>query len=318
MACSSTPVDASSGSADTASGSADGAASTDAAPAANPSPVAEGSKPVALKGTFSFTEGPTANADGTIFFPDQPSNRILRVEEDGSITDWLKPSGRANGMCFAPGGELIVCADENNELWSIAPDGTKTVLAATFEGKRLNGPNDVWVAPAVAPVPGALYLTDPFYKRSWWKHSGQPQAKQSVYRLDPGSSELVPVATDLVQPNGIIGSPDGKTLYVADIGANKTWRYTITADGSLADKTLFCSMGSDGMTLDAEGNVYLTGRGVTVFSRSGEKIATIGVRAGWTANVSFGGSDRKTLYITASERVFTLQMRVRGAFDVGK
>ena len=113
IACSSTPVDAASGAASGASDVVDGASgpADSANTATNLSPVAEGAKPVALKGTFSFTEGPTANADGTIFFTDQPSNRILRVEADGSITDWLKPAGRANGMCFAPDGALIACAD---------------------------------------------------------------------------------------------------------------------------------------------------------------------------------------------------------------
>jgi gluconolactonase len=118
---------------------------------------------------------------------------------------------------------------------------------------------------------------------------------------------------EIDRPNGIRLSPDGKTLYVADIGAGKTYHYTIAADGSLNDKTLFCEMGSDGMTLDNEGNVYLTGRGVTVFDRTGRKIEHIDVAENWTGNVTFGGKDRDLLFITASTSVYGLKMRVKGA-----
>src|SRR5205814_6827125 len=120
-------------------------------------------------------------------------------------------------------------------------------------------------------------------------------------------------ADDLKQPNGIIGTPDGKTLYVADIGAKKTYRYTIKDDGSLADKQLFCEQGSDGMTLDNQGNVYLTGKGVTVYDKQGKKIHQIDINEPWTANVSFGGKDRDTLFITASKAVYTLKMTDKGA-----
>ena len=122
------------------------------------------------------------------------------------------------------------------------------------------------------------------------------------------------MATDLKQPNGIIGTPDGKTLYVADIGAGKTYLYSIKADGTLENKTLFCEMGSDGMTIDAEGNVYLTGKGVTVFDKTGRKLTNIPIPEPWTGNVVFGGKDRHLLFITASRKVFGVKMRVKGAY----
>jgi len=100
---------------------------------------------------------------------------------------------------------------------------------------------------------------------------------------------------------------------VADIGAGKTYAYDVGADGTLSGKTLFCDMGSDGMTLDAEGHVYLTGRGVTVFDKDGRKVETIAVPEPWTANVCFGGKDRQTLFITASKGLYAVRMRVRGA-----
>ena len=119
-------------------------------------------------------------------------------------------------------------------------------------------------------------------------------------------------ATDLVQPNGIIGTPNGKKLYVADIGDRKTYSFKINKDGTLSDRKLFTEMGSDGMTIDSKGNVYLTGKGVTVFNKKGEQIEHIPIDEGWTANVTFGGKDRQTLFITAMGSVYTLRMKVRG------
>jgi gluconolactonase len=173
----------------------------------------------------------------------------------------------------------------------------------------LNGPNDVWVRPD-----GAIYFTDPFYKRSWWTHDTMPQDGQHVYLLSADRRQLVRVIDDLVKPNGIIGTPDGKTLYVADIRAGKTYRYDIAPDGSLAGKTLAVDQGSDGMTLDDEGNLYLTGEGVGVFDQAGRQIERILIPdERWTANVSFGGKGRRSLFITASTGLYAIATRVTGA-----
>ena len=157
---------------------------------------------------------------------------------------------------------LWACADEKNELWCIDREGKRTVVVKDYRGKLLNGPNDVWVRPD-----GGLYFTDPFYPRPYWKRGPKEQDGEHVYYLAPDRNRLVRVASDLKQPNGVIGTPDGKTLYVADIAAGRTYAYDIRPDGTLAGKRLFCRMGSDGMTIDREGNVYLTGNGVTVFDR---------------------------------------------------
>ena len=262
-----------------------------------------------LAGGFDFTEGPTCDADGNVFFTDQPNNRILKWSVDGRLSTFLQPAGRANGMCFDAAGHLIACADERNELWSIAPDGTVSVLAGEYGGKRLNGPNDVWVRPD-----GAIYFTDPFYERSWWTHDTMPQDGQHVYFLSADRRKLVRVIDDLVKPNGIIGTPDSKTLYVADISAGRTYRYDIAPDGSVAGKTLAVDQGSDGMTLDHEGNLYLTGEGVGVFDQAGRQIERILVPdERWTANVSFGGKGRQTLFITASTGLYAVATHVTGA-----
>jgi gluconolactonase len=278
--------------------------------AAEHSIFAPGSKPRVLAGGFAFTEGPATDAQGNVYFTDQPNDRIVKWSTDGTTSDWLKPAGRSNGTFFDKKGNLIACADEKNELWSISPEKKITVLLENFGNKLLNGPNDLWIRPD-----GNLYFTDPLYKRDYWKRdTAMQQPGQYVYFFDITSKKATLVATDLKQPNGIIGTPDGKILYVADIGANKTYRYHTTPRGELTDKKLFCELGSDGMTLDAEGNLYLTGKGVTVFDPSGKKIVNIPIPEPWTANVTFGGTDRKLLFITASTKIYGLQMSVKGAY----
>ncbi len=271
--------------------------------------VAPGARLEKLAGGFAFTEGPTCDGEGNLFFTDQPNDRILKWSVEGKLVTFLQPAGRANGMYFGPGGNLIACADEKTALWSIAPSGTVTVIVDKYEGKHLNGPNDVWVRPD-----GALYFTDPFYPRSWWTYDAMPQDGEHVYFLSADRRHLVRVTHDLEKPNGIIGTPDGKTLYVADIGAGKTYRYEIAPGGELTRKTLIARHGSDGMTLDGEGNLYLTGDGVTVFDKAGRQIEQIQVPGErWTANVSFCGKDRQALFITASTGLYRVRMRVKGA-----
>ena len=271
--------------------------------------VAPGASVEKLAGGFEFTEGPTCDAEGNLFFTDQPNDRILKWSVEAKLSTFMRPAGRANGMHFDSGGNLIACADEKNALWSIAPDGKVTVLVGEYGGKLLNGPNDVWVRPD-----GALYFTDPFYDRSWWTHHTMPQDGQHVYFLSSDRRRLARVAGDLKKPNGIIGTPDGKTLYVADIDAEMTYRYDVAPDGSLTGKTLVAEHGSDGMTLDSEGNLYLTGDGVLVLDGEGRQIEHIPVPdERWTSNVSFGGKDRQTLFITASTGLYGVRMRVKGA-----
>lgn len=270
--------------------------------------IAPGATLQKLAGGFAFTEGPAVDKKGNVYFTDQPNDRIMRWDVDGTVSEWMKPAGRSNGMAFDHRGNLIACADEKNELCSISPDKKWTVLVKDFGGKLLNGPNDVWVRPD-----NGMYVTDPLYRRDYWKRdSAMQQSGQHVYFLSADRKTFRPVAIDLRAPNGIAGSPDGKILYVSDIGAGMTYRYRIERDGSLSDKTLFCKLGSDGMTVDSDGDVYLTGKGVTVFDKTGKQIEHIDVAENWTANVTFAGRDRKMLFITASSSIYGLRMRVRG------
>lgn len=275
---------------------------------AQTSVVAEGAKLEKLAGDFKFTEGPAVDAAGNVFFTDQPNDRVMEWNTAGALSTFMQPSGRANGLYFDSKGNLLACADENNQLWSIDPSRKVTVLVKDYQGKLLNGPNDLWIAPD-----DGVYFTDPLYTRPYWKRGPMEQDGQHVYYLSPDHRKLMRVTNDLKQPNGIIGTPDGRTLYVADIGAGRTYAYDIEKDGTLTNKKLFCELGSDGMTIDEEGNVYLTGKGVTVFDRAGKEIHHIQVNEPWTANVCFGGKDCRTLFITASTSLYSIQMRVRGS-----
>ena len=270
--------------------------------------LAPGATVQKVSSAFEFTEGPAVDRHGDVYFTDQPNDRIMKWNgADGSISTFLHPAGRANGMYFDRRGNLIACADEKNQLWSITPSGKITVLVKDYQGKLLNGPNDVWVRPD-----NALYFTDPLYKRPYWNRGPTEQSGEHVYFLSSDRQTCLRVADDLKQPNGIIGTPDGKILYVSDIGAGKTYAYEILKDGHLEHKRLFCELGSDGMTIDQRGDVYLTGKGVTIFDPKGAKIEHIDIAEPWTANVCFGGRDRQTLFITASKSVYTVRMQVKG------
>ena len=127
--------------------------------------IAPGAKLEKLAEDFQFTEGPAADAQGNVYFTDQPNDRILCWSVEGKLTTFLKPCGRSNGLCFDRQGNLWACADEKNELWSIDPSGKATVVLKNYRGKLLNGPNDVWIRPDQG-----IYFTDPYYQRPYWKH----------------------------------------------------------------------------------------------------------------------------------------------------
>jgi len=271
--------------------------------------IADGAVLEKLAGDFAFTEGPASDNAGNVYFTDQPNDRILVWTIDEKLTTWLQPSGRSNGLCFDTQGNLWSCADEKNELWLIDQNKQITVLLDNFDGNKLNGPNDVWVAPD-----GSAFFSDPYYQRPWWDRDTTQQSCMGVYYLSSDHQNLIRVIDDLMQPNGIIGTPDGKLIYIADIKDNKTYRYEIGANGQLTNKHLFCEMGSDGMTLDNQGNLYLTNaKGVVVFDKDGKQIAEIPTPEPWTANVCFGGPDHKSLFITAKTGLYRMKMNVSGA-----
>ncbi|WP_316849459.1 SMP-30/gluconolactonase/LRE family protein [Pedobacter agri] len=260
-----------------------------------------------ISSQFKFTEGASVDKHGNIFFTDQPNDQIWKYDTDGKLSLYMAQSGRANGTFIDKKGNLIVCADENNQIWSIDKHKKVSVLFSDFEGKKVNGPNDLWL-----DAKGGIYFTDPYYQRDYWTRQKPEIEKQRVYYLPKGQKPAIIVADDLSKPNGIVGTPDGKFLYVADMDANKTYRYQINADGSLSNRQTIYLQHSDGMTLDSNGNIYLTGKGVTIYKPTGEKIGHIDVPEDWCGNVCFGGKNKDVLFIAASKSIYKIKTSAKG------
>ena len=274
----------------------------------NLSPIEDGAKPQLISDKFEFTEGPASDKMGNIYFTDQPNNRILKWNaETDSISLFMEDAGRSNGLFFDDNENLWACADENFELWKISPNKKVEVILDNFSNKNFNGPNDLWIDDK-----GGIYFTDPYYQRDYWQRTSADMNERRVYYLSPDHKTVKIAAENFVLPNGIIGSAKNKILYVADRFKNKTFKFKIEENGELSERELFAEMGSDGMTTDNEGNVYLTGDGVTIFDKNGNKIDHIKIDKKWTANVTFGGKDQDILFITASDAVYKLKMKTHG------
>lgn len=264
--------------------------------------IATGVRVEQLATGFGFVEGPASAPDGSVFFSDIPNERIHRWTPSGGATTFREPSGRANGLRFDQSGNLIVCEMGNRRVTSLNARGETTVLAERFDGHRFNSPNDLWIDPQ-----GGIYFTDPRYGST----DDMEIDGHHVYYITPDRDDVTQVTHDLERPNGIIGSPDGTRVYVADHGAGRTYVYARHDDGILSDKRLFVAQGSDGMTMDERGNVYLTGQDITVHSPDGATVASIAVPE-TPANLTFGGPDGTTLFITARTSLYGLEMRVTG------
>jgi gluconolactonase len=272
--------------------------------------IGPGAKLEVLGEGYPYAYGAATDRDGNVFFTDPFGNRIVKwTAVDGKFADWLTPSGFSKGLRFDKAGNLLAVAVEKGEVRSIRPDKTVSVLAATFDGKQFNGPNDLWIRPD-----GGVYFTDPYYRTSFLIRDPKARmAGQHVYFMTPDRKTITQVTTDLLYPYGIIGTSDGKVLYVGDIVGQATWAFDIQAGGELTNKHLFFNRSTEGMTVDGEGNVYLTRNGVTVLDQAGQTIAQIDVPVGLTTSVTFGGKDRDLLFITTTDKyVYGLRMRVKG------
>lgn len=265
--------------------------------------VASEAEVVKLAGGFRFTEGPACDDKGNVFFSDIPNNRIHKWSPAGGLTTFREDSGGANGLYFDRKGDLLACEGGGRRLVSITPQGEVAVLADTYGGKKFNSLNDLWI-----DRKGGVYFTDPRYGN----RDGMEQDGEHVYYLTPDRKTVTRVIDDMVRPNGLIGTPDGRTLYVTDHGDGKTFAYDIRRDAALSNKRLFAPEGSDGMTLDNIGNVYLTTAVVAVYDKTGRKVEEIQVPER-PANVTFGGDGERTLFITARTSLYAVRMDVKGA-----
>jgi gluconolactonase len=256
---------------------------------------------------FRFTEGPVWHPDGFIIFSDIPANTIYRLNKNGKKAVYRRPSGKSNGLAFDAEGRLLACEHGNRRV-SITRNGEPETLVASYKGQRLNSPNDL-----VIRSDGSIYFTDPPY--------GVPSKKreldfQGVYRIGPDGEQLTLLLKDFERPNGIALSPDEETLYVADTQKNWVRAFDVQEDGSVTNGRVFARAGNlhpDGMAMDVEGNLYVTGGGgVWVFSPDGSRVGIIETER-MPANVAFGGPEGRTLYITARSDLYTVPVKYRGA-----
>ena len=263
--------------------------------------IAPGATLQKLAGDVQFGEGPAADSEGNVFFSDIPASRCLKWSVDGNVSTFRTDTGNANGQCFDRNGNLIVCEGARGRLVSVDRQGQVTIIVDQYDGKRFNQPNDLWVDPK-----GGIYFSDPIYGRGVRAQEGE-----YVYYVKPDLKTVVRVITDFVRPNGMVGTPDGKTLYVSDHGGKKVYACGINADGTLANKRFFAPVAADGVTMDNDGNLYFCENAVLVYDPAGKKIGTIEVPAQPT-NVCFGGRDAHTLFITTRPALYSLKMRIGG------
>jgi gluconolactonase len=265
--------------------------------------IAEGAALVKVQGGFGFIEGPVADKNDNLFFTDISNNRIHKFDLNGVLSIVREATNGANGLIFDKDGNLVACEGGGKRVTSMKPDGSITVLAHEYNGKPLNSPNDVWI-----DNKGGMYFTDPNYSAP----ENLTQDGEHVYYLSADRKKLTRVVSDMGKPNGIIGTPDNRRLYIADTGLRKIFVFAINTDGTLGPKREFINSGSDGMTLDEKGNLYLTWiGGVGIYDSTGKQLELIRVPE-MPANVGFAGKNHDTLFITARTGLYSIQMKVKG------
>jgi len=257
-----------------------------------------------VAGGFGFTEGTLWDpAKGYLLFSDIPNDKIHKLTAP-NVTEVFRPSsGKSNGLAWDPQGRLLAAEHWNRRISRTMADGMIVSIADTYTGKELNSPNDL-----IVRSDGTVYFTDPNYGL---EGRTQELAFKGVFRIAPAGT-LSLVDDTFNQPNGVALSPDEKTLYVADSASPITRKFVVATDGTVSGKAKFVDSGSDGMAIDDSGNVYLTNGGmVKVYKPTGEAWGTIAIPEGPT-NCSFGGTDRKTLYISAQKSIYSVALKVPG------
>ncbi len=254
-----------------------------------------------------FVEGPVWSPQGVLLYSDVPDNLIYRIDTKGKSVFREKSDG-ANGNTFDPQGRLLTCESRTRRVVRLEKNGKLTVLAERFEGKRLNAPNDI-----VVRKDGNIYFTDPAFGD---QANGRELDFYGVYHISP-KGELALIAKPAGRPNGIALSPNGRTLYVANSDERNVRAYDLDGKGVASnERVLIANIDGvpDGMKVDEKGNLYVTARGVPVYSPDGKLIHTIEL-AETPANVAFGDPDLQSLYITARTSVYRARVGVKGSFQ---
>ena len=260
---------------------------------------------------FKFTEGPAADRDGNVYFSDIPNQRIHKVDADGKLSVFREKSNHANGLMLNARGEIVAC-EMDGQVAAYSADGkSRRVLAGKHDDKRFNAPNDL-----VIDKQGGVYFTDPEFSAP----KPLPQGKTAVYYVS-ADGKVTRLIDNLPNPNGVILSPDEKTLYVIPSGQAEMMAYPIESPGKIGTGRVFCTLrqrreggksGGDGLTVDTKGNLYITSElGLQVFDPEGKRLGIIALPE-QPANVTFGGKDLKTLYVTARTSLYTVPMEATG------
>jgi sugar lactone lactonase YvrE len=257
-----------------------------------------------------FTEGPVwiaaEGSDGYLLFSDIPADIIYRWSAGDGLSPWRSPSGKSNGLLLDSAGRLLACEHGNRRVSLVLSPDSAVTLCGSYNGGKLNSPNDI-----ALDADGSLWFTDPPYGLEGQK---QEQPAQYVFHMPAGGGEPVVVAGDFYRPNGIVFSPDKKTLYISDSGKRLVRSFSVTPDG-LRENDLFAEIspgGPDGMCVDESGRVYVTaGDGVQVFSPEGKLLGRI-LTPQKPTNCCFGGKEYKTLFITARPDVYAVKLMVCG------
>ncbi len=259
-----------------------------------------------------FTEGPVWIADregggpGHLLFSDIPADIIYRWSAADGLSPWRSPSGKSNGLLLDARGRLLACEHGNRRVSLVLSADSSVTLSGSYNGNKLNSPNDV-----ALDADGSLWFTDPPYGLEGRE---QEQPAQYVFHMPADGGEPEVVVDNFHRPNGIVFSPDKKTLYISDSGKGLVRCFSVTPDG-LKERDLFTKIspgGPDGMCVDEAGRVYVTaGDGVQVFSSGGKLLGRI-LTPKQPTNCCFGGEDFKTLYITARPDVYAVKLKVRG------
>ena len=267
--------------------------------------------PERLATGFQFTEGPVWLPEGALLFSDIPASRIYRWAPETGAQVWREPSGNSNGLTLDREGRLLACEHGNRRVSRTEADGTVVALAERYEGKRLNSPNDI-----VVRSDGVIYFTDPPYGI---EPAQREQPVNGVYALRPDGT-LRLVADDFERPNGLVFSPDEAILYIGDSPRRHVRAFDVDSDGAIHSSRVFADMdhpqpGSpDGMKVDVEGHLYVTGAtGVWVFEPDGELVGVI-VTPERPANCAWGDADRQSLYITARPSLYRVRTKVAGSW----
>ncbi len=277
--------------------------------------VAQGAVPVELgsidhlvESERSKAEGPVSDGDDGVYFTNPYGMKVFHWTPKEGLTVYTEAFRGPNGLDFTPDGALVACEAYNRRIAALYPDGKVTSLAYMYNGKKFNEPNDLFVDSW-----NGIYFSDPYFHVH---HDPLEQKSHGVYYITPDRSRVILVEGELQDPNGIHASPDGKKLYVIESREQKTYVYNVHADGTLSDRKEFISWGLDGLTVDEKGNLYLTGPGndIRVYNSDGKQIGliTVAISKGHTANACFGGTDNQTLFITAGNSLFSLDMNVKG------